>query len=86
MTSHPVRSRRVASSSAEQDGKSVPSAVHAADDEATELSEQAAKNQAAIELLAEWKADDSGYDEETWPIIKGSVERNRLSSRPRFSE
>jgi hypothetical protein len=64
----------------------MPSAVRAADDGATELAEQTAKNQAAIEHLAEWKADDSGYDEETWPIVKESVERNRLSSRPRFSD
>lgn len=29
----------------------------------------AEKNQAAIQLLDEWLADESGYDEETWPML-----------------
>jgi hypothetical protein len=34
-------------------------------------------NLAAIRLLDEWMADDSGYDEETWPELKGALDRNR---------
>ena len=36
------------------------------------------KNEAAIHLLHEWLADDSGYDEKTWPIIEKVIEENRL--------
>jgi hypothetical protein len=64
----------------------MPSADHVAEEVTTTRAAQVAENQAAIELLAEWKADESGYDEETWPIIKQSVEQNRLSSRPRFGD
>ena len=46
---------------------------------------QQAKNEAAIQLLAEWMADESGYDEETWPKVKQAIEENRLSSRSRFN-
>ena len=34
-------------------------------------------NVAAIRLLDEWMADDSGYDEETWPELKEALDRNR---------
>jgi hypothetical protein len=34
-------------------------------------------NVAAIRLLEEWMADDSGYDEETWPELKEALDRNR---------
>lgn len=34
-------------------------------------------NVAAIRLLDEWMADDSGYDEEAWPELKESLDRNR---------
>jgi hypothetical protein len=34
-------------------------------------------NDAAIRLLDEWMADDSGYDEETWPELKEALDRNR---------
>jgi hypothetical protein len=34
-------------------------------------------NVAAISLLDEWMADDSGYDEETWPELKEALDRNR---------
>ncbi len=34
-------------------------------------------NLAAIRLLDEWMADDSGYDEETWPELKEALDRNR---------
>jgi hypothetical protein len=34
-------------------------------------------NAAAIRLLDEWMAEDSGYDEETWPELKEALDRNR---------
>jgi len=37
-------------------------------------------------LLDEWMADESGYDEETWPELKAALERERLSSRPLFND
>ena len=47
---------------------------------------QRAKNQAAIRMLEEWMADESGYDEETWPVLKEALDRDRLSSRKLFPE
>jgi hypothetical protein len=44
------------------------------------------KNQAARLLIQEWMADESGYDEEVWPIVRQSIEANRTSYRNRFSE
>lgn len=38
----------------------------------------------AIALLDEWLADDSGYDEETWPELKAALDRDRLSARKLF--
>ena len=40
----------------------------------------------AIRLLDEWMADESGYDEETWPRLKAALDRDRLSSRRLFDE
>jgi len=40
--------------------------------------------QDAIALLDEWLDDDSGYDEETWPELKESLDRDRLSDRRLF--
>ncbi len=50
------------------------------------LMAQRQKNQAAIQLLQEWLADESGYDEYAWPIVKKAIEENRTSYRSRFSE
>jgi len=47
--------------------------------------DQIEKNQAVIRLLEEWLADDSGYDEQVWPIVKKDIEENRLSYRKRFN-
>ena len=44
------------------------------------------KNEAAIRLLRKWMDDESGYDEKTWPIVKKSIEENRISHRRRFDE
>ncbi len=38
----------------------------------------------AVALLDEWLADDSAYDEQAWPELKESLDRDRLSSRRFF--
>ena len=43
-------------------------------------------SEACIQLLNEWLADDSGYDEKNWPKIKAMIEENRTSSRTLFNE
>lgn len=35
-------------------------------------------------LLDEWMADETGYDEETWPDLKEVLDRDRPSSRRLF--
>jgi hypothetical protein len=47
---------------------------------------QKARNQAAISLLNRWLADESGYDEKVWPIVKKAIEENRPSYRKRFRD
>ncbi len=47
---------------------------------------QKARNQAAISLLNRWVADESGYDEKVWPIVKKAIEENRPSYRKRFRD
>jgi predicted DNA-binding antitoxin AbrB/MazE fold protein len=42
--------------------------------------------QEAIKLIDQWLADQSGYDEQSWPELKTDMERDRLSSRRRFDE
>lgn len=41
-----------------------------------------------IQLLDEWMADDSGYDEETWPELKEALdtERDLVSAERLFDE
>lgn len=39
-----------------------------------------------IGLLDEWLADESGYDERTWPVVKRAIDENRPSTRKRFSD
>ena len=41
---------------------------------------------AAITLLNRWLADESGYDEATWPELKENLEKDRLSSRSLFDD
>ena len=45
---------------------------------------QKGSNEGAIRLLNEWMADESGYDEKVWPVLKQAIEKNRLSRRKRF--
>ncbi len=47
---------------------------------------QKQKNESVIELLDEWLADESGYDEQVWPTVKKLIEENRLSDRSRFGD
>jgi hypothetical protein len=45
------------------------------------------RNAAARQLLQEWLADESGYDEETWPLLKSALEANRTApSRKLFRD
>lgn len=37
-------------------------------------------------LLDEWMADDSGYDEEAWPELKDALDRDRLGYRKLFPQ
>jgi len=39
-----------------------------------------------IRLLREWTADESGYDEETWPELKVALDRNRPPGARRLFE
>lgn len=43
------------------------------------------KHAKLIVLVESWLADESGYDEETWPRLKAAIERNRLSYRKCFN-
>ena len=47
---------------------------------------QQAKNRAAIYLIQQWLDDESGYDQKAWPILKQTIEENRLSTRKRFKK
>lgn len=49
-------------------------------------SEQLRRAEEVRQVLAEWLADDSGYDERTWPEVKRGLEESRTSSRPIFNE
>jgi hypothetical protein len=57
------------------------------DRRATALLEAAANARAAatgdsdplIATLREWLADESGYDEETWPLLREALNRGRTS-------
>ena len=41
-------------------------------------------NAAARRLLSKWLADESGYEEDTWPLLKQALEENRSSSQRRL--
>lgn len=47
---------------------------------------QRARNQSAINLLNDWLADESGYDERVWPTARKAITENALSSRKRFDD
>jgi hypothetical protein len=52
---------------------------------AAAANDQPMRNQQAINLLGEWLADNSGYDERVWPELKKSIEERRLGRRKRFA-
>ena len=39
-----------------------------------------------MRLLETWLADESGYDERVWPIVKKAIEENRTSYLKRFRD
>ncbi len=47
---------------------------------------QRARNQSAINLLNEWLANESGYDERVWSVAKNAIAENALSARKRFDD
>lgn len=47
---------------------------------------RSARNAAVIALLEEWLADETGYDEATWPTLKEGIEQSRTSTRKRFND
>ena len=47
---------------------------------------QRIKNEVAMRLLQAWLADDSGYDERVWELVKKAIEENKLSNRKRFDD
>ena len=42
--------------------------------------------EAVLKLVEQWLAEDDGYDQEAWPIIRQDIEENRLSDRSRFHD
>lgn len=42
--------------------------------------------EAVLKLVEQWLAEDDGYDQEVWPIIRQDIEENRLSDRSRFHD
>jgi len=44
------------------------------------------KNKKIMALIDKWLTVDSDYDEKVWPLVKESIENNRLSDRRRFNE
>jgi len=51
-----------------------------------DLTSQHTRNEAVICLLEEWMTDESGYDEEVWPIVRQTIEEHRSSYRRRFDD
>ena len=47
---------------------------------------QRQRNANARKLLRVWLADESGYDEETWPQLKQDLETNRSGHRRLFRD
>lgn len=58
-------------------------AAVAVKNEAVAVLPQQVNHEAAIRLLDEWMADETGYDERVWPIIEKSLKENSFSLRTR---
>jgi hypothetical protein len=44
------------------------------------------RNARVFELVNDWLADETGYDEKVLPVLKAALEADRLSCRRRFKE
>ena len=42
------------------------------------------RNRAARQYLRAWLADESGYDEETWPLLRRALEEDRAPGQRRL--
>jgi excisionase family DNA binding protein len=49
--------------------------------EALDVGAQIERNRAARRLLAEWLADESGYDEQVWPTVERLLESHPVELR-----
>lgn len=47
---------------------------------------ESSRQVACIELLNQWLADESGYDEAVWPKVKETLEASLASNRLPFDE
>ncbi len=63
-----------------------PSELSSAAQSSDAVAGQRQRNEAALHLLEEWLADDSGYDEQVWDMVKDTIETHRLSYRRRFDD
>lgn len=39
-----------------------------------------------VKIVNEWMADESGYDEQTWPELKAALQANRGDQRKPFGD
>jgi hypothetical protein len=46
--------------------------------------ERMERNRKAAALLREWMADDSGYDEEMWPVLEQALKEDPIRFREDF--
>lgn len=68
------------------EGETVATQHQKSQPESTSDEDQRAKSAQALELVREWLADESGYDERVFPVLKAELEADRLSYRRRFKE
>jgi hypothetical protein len=47
---------------------------------------QRLRNDVVLRLFERWMTDESGYDEEVWPIVRQTIEEHRSSYRRRFDD
>lgn len=55
-------------------------------DKVTQQRDTAADAERVRRLFERWSAEDPTYDRESWPGIRESLERDRLSRRRLFSQ
>lgn len=78
----PTKKRRTRTSAAKTREKKINAALTAVE----QLKPPTPKAAKVISLLKNWLSDESGYDEETWPELKKSLdeERQRVGARRLF--